>query len=85
MFSMSFLLECAENFHGQACSTFCQPRDDSSGHFTCDEFGGIVCIVGFTDVNTNCVQCVPTQGCCKLIVTYQGTYPSLILWPLFSL
>ena len=63
---MSFFLECAENFYGQDCSTFCQSRNDASGHYACDPSGGIVCLDGYIGANTSCVQCSPMQGCCTL-------------------
>ena len=32
-------LYCAKNYYGPSCSVECIPRDDSSGHYTCDNQG----------------------------------------------
>ena len=42
--------------HG-VCDTFCEPRDDSTGHYTCTEEGLIQCHEGYTDTSTNCTVC----------------------------
>ncbi len=52
---MGFKLECAQLYYGSNCATFCQPTDDSSGHYSCDENGGKVCLPEWMDVSTNCI------------------------------
>ena len=56
---------CAENFFGQDCN--CRDTDDASGHFTCDGDGNKMCNDGYTDPATNCIQCIPSDECCKHI------------------
>ena len=34
---------CDKNYYGSSCSLKCVPRDDSSGHYTCDNQGRKVC------------------------------------------
>ncbi|KAJ7337253.1 Protein jagged-2 [Desmophyllum pertusum] len=34
---------CDKNYYGPSCSAKCVPRDDSSGHYTCDDQGRKVC------------------------------------------
>ena len=49
---------CATDYYpASVCTTFCQPRNDSLGHYTCDSLGRPVCLPGYTDTNTNCVTC----------------------------
>lgn len=36
-------LSCDENYYGPSCRVKCVPRDDSSGHYTCDNQGRKVC------------------------------------------
>lgn len=36
-------LYCAKNYYGPSCSVECIPRDDSSGHYTCDNQGRKIC------------------------------------------
>ena len=49
---------CIPNYYpAGVCNTFCQPRNDSLGHYTCDSFGRRVCLPGYTDSDTNCVTC----------------------------
>lgn len=43
----SYHVVCDENYHGENCSTFCRPRDDTFGHFTCDAAGVRVCVPGW--------------------------------------
>ncbi len=53
--TMSFKVNCAQFYYGSNCRTFCQPTDDSSGHYSCDENGGKVCLPEWMDVTTNCI------------------------------
>ena len=49
---------CAPNYYpANSCTTFCVPRDDNSGHYTCNSDGTIMCNTGYTDTSTNCVTC----------------------------
>ena len=36
-------LSCDGNYYGSSCSVKCVPRDDSSGHYNCDNQGRKVC------------------------------------------
>ena len=50
---------CEVNLYPQGvCNTFCQPRNDPNGHYTCDDFGNKVCLPGYTDASTDCVRCI---------------------------
>ena len=62
---LSFRVTCSEDFYGPNCTTFCVPMDSAQGHYTCDQDGGIVCNAGYTDTSTNCVECLPAEGCCE--------------------
>lgn len=39
---------CDENYYGSKCTKYCQPRNDSFGHYTCDENGNKVCLPGWS-------------------------------------
>ena len=65
--ALKWRLRCTENHYGSNCATFCMERDDELGHYTCDSEGDIVCREGYQDPATNCTQCVPAEGCCKLV------------------
>ena len=40
------------------CDTFCFPRDNSTGHYTCDlETGAIICLPGYEDTSNDCKTC----------------------------
>ena len=45
---------CREGYFGPDCG--CSPRDDSTGHFTCDTNGIKVCLPGYQNPQTNCVE-----------------------------
>lgn len=37
-------LYCDKDYYGPSCSVRCVPRDDSSGHYTCDNLGNKICL-----------------------------------------
>ena len=50
---------CKENYTGSDCGNIvCEPQDDSTGHFNCTTDGNIVCLPGYQDPETNCVEAV---------------------------
>ena len=52
------------DLYGDACDVFCVGRNDSIlGHFTCDSQGQKVCLPGYQNVDSNCTECVPAEGC----------------------
>ena len=48
----------ADYYPSGRCDTFCQPRNDALGHFTCNSIGGKVCLPRYTDPDTNCTTCL---------------------------
>lgn len=42
-----FRLVCGPHYFGIDCDTFCRPRDDPLGHFTCGPEGQKVCMNGY--------------------------------------
>ncbi len=50
------LVSCKEGYFGPDCGTPCTPRDNSTGHFTCNVNGAIVCLPGYQNTTTNCVD-----------------------------
>ena len=70
---LRFRVTCSENFYGPNCTTFCIPMDTVQGHYTCDQDGEIVCNAGYTNTSTNCMECLPAEGCCEspLNTTYR--------------
>ena len=63
--NISYRVQCTDDFYGPNCATFCVERDDEMGHYTCDSEGNIVCREGYQDPSTNCIECIPDEGCCK--------------------
>ena len=47
---------CAVNFYGSSCATYCQERDDDTGHYSCASDGSRQCLNGYTDPMTNCTK-----------------------------
>lgn len=43
----SYHVVCSEHYHGQACATYCRPRDYALGHYTCDAEGNRQCMEGW--------------------------------------
>ena len=50
-----FRVMCAANYFSLDCTVFCEGRNDSLGHFTCDANGDKVCLNGYTNPATDCV------------------------------
>lgn len=40
-------VQCAANYYNTTCTTFCRPRDDQFGHYSCGEKGNKVCLQGW--------------------------------------
>ena len=64
---LSFHVSCAENFYGSDCGTLCVERNDALGHYTCSSEGDLVCLDGYQNLVTNCIDCISAVGCCKLL------------------
>ena len=48
---------CAENYYGPSCTVLCQDSDDDlTGHYCCDDDGNKVCLDGYQNSSTNCVD-----------------------------
>jgi len=45
----SYHVVCNEHYHGEACSSYCRPRNDTFGHYTCDASGARRCLEGWRD------------------------------------
>ena len=53
---------CKENYTGSDCGDMiCELQDDFSGHFTCNINGNKVCLPGYQNPRTNCVEAVTTM------------------------
>ncbi|XP_061916724.1 delta-like protein C [Entelurus aequoreus] len=57
----SYHVVCNEHYHGNACSAYCRPRNDTFGHYTCDQDGRRHCHVGWT--GDYCSDPVCAAGC----------------------
>ena len=58
-------LSCEEHFYGPECVRLCEPRNDESGHYTCDNSGNLICLEGYQNEASNCTECSLSSGCCK--------------------
>ena len=57
MIVLSFGLQCTSNFYGSDCATYCVPRDNSEGHYSCGSDGERICLSGWSDPSENCTLC----------------------------
>ncbi|KAA0701936.1 Delta-like protein C [Triplophysa tibetana] len=57
----SYRVVCAEFYHGEDCSDFCRPRDDTFGHFNCDAAGKRICLHGWN--GEYCAKPICSPGC----------------------
>ena len=51
---LSFRVQCAANFYGSDCATFCVARDDSGGHYRCGSNGERICLSGWSGPSSSC-------------------------------
>ncbi|XP_037318632.2 delta-like protein C [Pungitius pungitius] len=57
----SYHIVCNEHYHGEACSSYCRPRNDTFGHYTCDDNGDRHCLGGWT--GEYCADPICAPGC----------------------
>ncbi|XP_051900350.1 delta-like protein C [Pristis pectinata] len=57
----SYHVVCGEHYYGEGCSAYCRPRDDTFGHYTCDEAGQRVCLAGWK--GDYCSEPICLLGC----------------------
>ncbi|XP_034384645.1 delta-like protein C [Cyclopterus lumpus] len=57
----SYHVVCNEHYHGEACSSYCRPRNDTFGHYTCDASGDRRCLEGWRD--EYCSDPICAAGC----------------------
>ena len=51
----SYHVFCDEYYFGDGCAEYCRPRDDTLGHYTCDEEGSRICLEGWK--GNYCSEC----------------------------
>lgn len=50
-------VQCSENYYNTTCTTFCRPRNDQFGHYTCGDKGDKVCLAGWQGANCEKGKC----------------------------
>lgn len=69
-----FEVDCETNYYGPDCSIACFGRNDSQGHYRCNQDGQWECLEGYQNVDSNCTECVPSDGCCKEHIGHDAHY-----------
>ncbi|XP_031728377.1 delta-like protein C [Anarrhichthys ocellatus] len=57
----SYHVVCNEHYHGEACSSYCRPRNDTFGHYTCNDNGDRRCLEGWR--SEYCSDPICAAGC----------------------
>ena len=52
---LSFRLQCGSNLYGNNCTTFCEARNDSEGHYSCGTSGQRICLSGWSGPSSDCI------------------------------
>ncbi|KAK2846543.1 hypothetical protein Q5P01_009542 [Channa striata] len=60
----SYHVVCNEHYHGEACSSYCRPRNDTFGHYTCDAEGTRRCLDGWD--GEYCTDPICAAGCSQV-------------------
>ena len=67
IFTVSFSLNCEEDYYGPNCTDYCRPSDsDELGHYSCLSNGNIQCLQDYKNENTNCTKCAVAEACGEL-------------------
>ena len=53
-FVYKYRVVCAPNYYGLNCTIFCNPRNDSHGHYGCDVNGNKYCLNGWSGISGYC-------------------------------
>ncbi|XP_046847319.1 protein jagged-1-like isoform X4 [Xenia sp. Carnegie-2017] len=53
---------CDSGYYGANCKTYCQPRNDEFGHYSCDDSGSQICLPGWTG-KPKCIKAICKKGC----------------------
>jgi len=58
-------LECTSNYHNNICGKYCESKNNSLGHYKCDENGNRVCLKGWKNPSGTkpCTQISCPEGC----------------------
>ncbi|XP_038056560.1 delta-like protein 1 isoform X1 [Patiria miniata] len=59
--NISYRVVCNENYYGPTCSNICRPKNDSLGHWRCDQNGQKVCLDGWE--GAFCTIAICAEGC----------------------
>ena len=66
----SVQVACDGDFYGSQCDVYCVPRDNCTGHYTCDQdTGAAQCLPGWTE--DNCTVAAPNTSFCPTAEPYQ--------------
>ena len=77
IFTVSFSLNCEEDYYGPNCTIYCRPSDsDELGHYSCLSNGNIQCLQGFQNEDTNCTECAVSGECGKLTFSSASFFSS---------
>ncbi|KAM4641556.1 delta-like protein 3 [Discoglossus pictus] len=57
----SYHVTCDDHYYGDSCSDYCRPRDDTFGHYACDQEGKRLCLPGWT--GEYCAEPICLSGC----------------------
>ena len=64
IFTVSFSLNCEEDYYGPNCTVYCRPSDsDKLGHYSCFSNGSILCLPEYKNEDTNCTECAVAEAC----------------------
>lgn len=62
---LAFNLTCGSDHYGPNC-IYCVDTNDTTGHYSCDRVtGGRVCLEGYQNPQTDCIECTPSNSCSK--------------------
>lgn len=73
-------VRCDANYYNTTCTTFCRPRDDAFGHYTCGQDGDKRCLPGWRGDT-----CEKRKLYFNLLPNFYIHHPSLLVIPFFLL
>uniref|UniRef100_A0A6A7FS19 Delta-like protein n=1 Tax=Hirondellea gigas TaxID=1518452 RepID=A0A6A7FS19_9CRUS len=61
--SYQYRVVCQANYYGRGCRRWCKPRDDTFGHYVCDDRGFVKCLPGWHGPDKYCIKPLCREGC----------------------
>lgn len=78
--SYEYRVVCQAHYYGEGCRKWCRPRNDSFGHYMCNDTGHIVCLEGWQGTQDYCITRKYLSGINTRFRVIDGMFQILIFF-----